>query len=549
MPFGVRWFRLLALMALGCVPFGDASCLERRVSERSSRLRPSEPKRSAPVLLAAPVPRDDDAKADDCERRWEAISNEPTLPGAPKLESVRGEVLARARAEPVLFLDAPRATPGTPRARELRARLWTEAAPWAAFSELHRRLSSSPEELRQVVLSDGYLYAETPALAVLLANALTLRQLFSEPELSVVRGDQTLVALRSGDEYVWADGPERGLRARLWLFDRVAARGQALGPGKHWAIGELGLELGTSFIEIERLTGAGVLARLHYGQASTRAVLRPSAGRLRLDCETIPEPLRAEVAARRAQSRRRARLLPELRRRIAEQVDEALPFDEPRTEEGQQDGKLRPEWRTAYLRGASSFEFNGDKYPVFDRLGRPRSPQVCVDFVVDTWERMAGTRWLRQSEGRGRSVGRIDFSALSIENQRSVEQLIEFARARPEWFDLLEVPEAERVPFASRRRFFERLLALRDEFRAGDVVAILGPRDDERLHYHSFFIVAEDPLSGMPTLLAANAGRPRLRSWEAELENAPRRGIVARIRPRLPWLESLTGASASSAQP
>jgi hypothetical protein len=77
------------------------------------------------------------------------------------------------------------------------------------------------------------------------------------------------------------------------------------------------------------------------------------------------------------------------------------------------------------------------------------------------------------------------------------------------------------------------------------VVAILGPRDDEQLHYHSFFIVAADPLSGMPSLLAANAGRPRIRHWEAELENAPRRGIVARIRPRLEWLEGLLQADAS----
>jgi len=69
----------------------------------------------------------------------------------------------------------------------------------------------------------------------------------------------------------------------------------------------------------------------------------------------------------------------------------------------------------------------------------------------------------------------------------------------------------------------------------------LGPRDDEKLHYHSFFIVAADPITGMPTQVAANAGRPRIRSWEAEMQNAPRRGILARIRPRLAWLEQVTG--------
>lgn len=493
-----------------------------------------------------PLPR---AEPEACDERRRVLSELPALPGAPRLEAVRAELLARVRAEPVLFFDAPVPAPESAAARELRARLVSDPAPWTAFADLKRRLGGSPSELRQVVLSEGYLYAEEPALGVLLSTGIRLRQLFSEPELSISRGERTLTAVRRGDDYVWADGPEQGSRVRLWLFDRVAPRGAVLGPAKHWALGDLGVELGTSFVEIERLTRAGVLVRLHYGAAVTKAVLKPEDGRLRLECESVPSALRSEITQRRELAARRARLLPELRRRIAEQVEEALPFDEPKTEEGQQDGKLRPEWRMAYLQGASSFTFNGDKYPVFDNLGRPRSPQVCVDFVVDTWERMGGTRWLHQKEGRGRSVGRIDFSALSIENRRSVEQLIEFARSRPDWFELLEIPEAQRVPFANRRRFFERLLARRDEFRAGDVVAILGPRDDERLHYHSFFIVAEDPLSGMPTLLAANAGRPRLRSWEAELESAPKRGIVARIRPRLPWLESLIGPAPMASGP
>jgi hypothetical protein len=52
-------------------------------------------------------------------------------------------------------------------------------------------------------------------------------------------------------------------------------------------------------------------------------------------------------------------------------------------------------------------------------------------------------------------------------------------------------------------------------------------------------IVDADPLSGMPTELAGNAGRPRIRSWEGEMQNAPRRSILARIRPRPSWLEAL----------
>jgi hypothetical protein len=167
---------------------------------------------------------------------------------------------------------------------------------------------------------------------------------------------------------------------------------------------------------------------------------------------------------------------------------------------------------------------------------------VCVDFVLDSWERMADSWWLPRSDGRGRRVGRLDFDALQIENRRSVEKLVEFAKQHPDWFELLEIPRAAQVPLRGRRRFFERLYQDRRQYRPGDVVVILGPRDDERLHYHSFFVVAADPMSGMPTLLAANAGRPRVRTWEAEMQNAPKRAIVARLRPRLDWLERLVGS-------
>ena len=43
----------------------------------------------------------------------------------------------------------------------------------------------------------------------------------------------------------------------------------------------------------------------------------------------------------------------------------------------------------------------------------------------------------------------------------------------------------------------------------------------------------------MPILLASNAGRPRIRTWEGEMRAAPRRSIHTRIRPRLDWLEQV----------
>lgn len=462
----------------------------------------------------------------------------------PELDAVRGELMARARAEPVYFLSAPEVGGISRDALALRERLFAEAAaPWTAFSEVYERLRGRPRELREVLLTEGYLFATQPALATLLASGVSLDHLFREPELVIERGDKVWHVRREHGVYRWADGPARGEPARLWLFDRVFPAGEPPHAPRHVSFRELGEELGPSAIEVERATASALLVKLRYAELSVPAVLRIQGARAVLECESVPAADEAGVELAHVAARREARILSELRARIAEQVEEALPFDEPKTEEGQQDGKLRPEWRTAYMQGQRTFTFNGDEYPVFDSLGRPRLPQVCVDFVLDTWERMAGTRWLRRNEGRGRQVGRLDVSALGMENQRSVEQFIEFARAHPEWFELFEVPESERIPFQNRRRFFRRLLEVPDRYRPGDVVAILGPRDDERLHYHSFFIVDRDPLSGMPSVLAANAGRPRLRNWEAELENAPRRAIVARIRPRLAWLEALVGTS------
>ena len=86
--------------------------------------------------------------------------------------------------------------------------------------------------------------------------------------------------------------------------------------------------------------------------------------------------------------------------------------------------------------------------------------------------------------------------------------------------------------------FFRDIYAHRDEYRPFDIVTIFGLRSDEKLHYHSFFVADRDPVTGMPIAVVANAGRPRVRSWENELQNAPQRAILAHIRPKLPWLEA-----------
>lgn len=458
---------------------------------------------------------------------------------------LRAQLLGRTKNVPVLFLSRPEPTANNPTAAALRQML--EASPgYATFDTVVGKVRKSPELARAVFLRDGYLYTENPELAALYGS-LTLSLLFRDPELAIVRGTEELSARRLEDgDYEYTSGDERGRRAKLLLFDRIAAAGSELSPVLHLDLRPVAQKLGFDELLVRHATAEQLLVDAVYAGAKVPTLLRVAGSQASLACEALGHE-REQVLAYRAQAERAREAQARLLSAIKEQVDEALPFDEPKTEDGQQDGKLRPEWRNAYFNGSSSFEFNGDKYAVFDGAGRPRPPQVCIDFVLDTFERAGGGWWQPRSLPRQRLVGRLAFDDPALENRRSVESFLDFARGHERDFEVYDVPTEERVPLRNREQFFASLYRSRAQFRRGDIVAILGPRDDEKLHYHSFLIVAADPLSGMPTELAANAGRPRIRSWEGEMQNAPRRSILARVRPRMVWLEALLAERGLSA--
>jgi hypothetical protein len=540
------WVHALAVL-LSCALGGALALQPLRGSPVTAVVAPAP----RPVVLAAAAASnaEGDAAADrECLARRAQLWQLPELilPQAD-VPALRAQLLGRTKGVPVLFLSQPEPDQNDA-AAGLREML--EALPgYATFDTVVGKVRGRPELARAVFLREGYLYTENPDLAVLYGT-LTLSLLFREPQLVIVRGAEQLGARRLNDgDYEYTNGDERGRRAKLLLFDRVAAAGAILSASRHVDLRALSRELGFDELTIARATTEQLAVEASYGDARIPMLFSMVGGKLSLGCEA-PGAERERVLAQRTQAQRAAQTQARLISVIKEQVDEGLPFDEPKTEDGQQDGRLRPEWRNAYLNGSSSFEFNGDRYAVFDSAGRPRPPQVCIDFVLDTFERAGGTWWLSRDQGRQRVLGRLQFDDPGLENRRSVEHFIDFARGRGESFDVYELPPESRIPLRNRALFFAELYRARAQFRRGDIVAILGPRDDERLHYHSFFIVDADPLSGMPTELAANAGRPRIRSWEGEMQNAPRRSILARIRPRAVWLEALlspqTGVSADS---
>jgi hypothetical protein len=287
------------------------------------------------------------------------------------------------------------------------------------------------------------------------------------------------------------------------------------------------------------MTAAGIIAQLRYGEMWVPSVLGVRGLELTLECEAPAAGTEQLVQRARELALRRRAILAHLERAIAYQVEEALPFDEPRTEDGQQDGNLRPAWRWAYTQGWDSYRFNDERYAVFDRHGRPLVPQVCIDFITDTLERASGTWWAALGPERLKTAGKLDFDQMDLENRRSVNTFVDFAERHPEWFDVYHLRPDERVPLYQKQRFYEHLFANRDRYVPGDIVTIHGKRSDDELHYHSFFVYDADPVTGMPMLVAANAGKPRVRSWESEMLSAPRRSIRSRVRPRLEWLESV----------
>lgn len=481
-------------------------------------------------------------ESDPCERERERLSGLPALAGSPELQKNRAEILGRARATPVLFLESPRATAELPTAFAGAHDKWAQAKdPATPIQEALRRTRSDKALRRAVFLRDGYLFADTPLVALRLSQMLRLDHLFDEPELRVHRGGELLKARRHGGRY-WVEGAVGQEEMRLFLFDRIELPSSTESAPLHLDLRAVIANSGASRIEIERLTGEGILARLEYGQEEdrlqTRAILRAREdGLAELQCESKGGVDSAVLDRERARALDQRRLFQPVLSAIDRMVLWALPFDEPKTEEGQQDGKLRVEFQQAYLHGRSTYEFNGDKYYVFDPWGRPRLPQVCIDFVTDAFDWATGGDWAPSGKSRARRKGALHFPSFRLDNHRSVEKVEEFAILHPEWFDVVRFEKEERVPFGKRGEFFAQLERSWARYRLGDVIFINGLRSDERYHYHSFIVVELDPITGIPLLLAANAGRAQIRTWEGEMASAPRRYIVSRVRVRSALLE------------
>jgi hypothetical protein len=297
-------------------------------------------------------------------------------------------------------------------------------------------------------------------------------------------------------------------------------------------------------MQLRHVAKDAVVANLRYGKFWVPTVLSVHGAHLQVACESLAPHLRPELVAWRERGGRRQRMVQVLRKAMLAELDEAIPFDEPIREYGfQLDGTLRARWSRAYGLQRHSFAFNGDEYPVFDTEGRPLPPQVCVDFLTDTFERASGTWFRPRGEEPGRTAGKLDFDKLGMARHelRRVPAFVAMAKAHPEWFEVLDVQGG--IEMGDKEASLGYLAAHADDFAPGDAVLIKGktPWDARHVHFHSFFIYESDPVTGMPLVVVGNAGRPSLRSWETEMRRTPKRAIVHRIRMKTEWLESIAG--------
>lgn len=500
-----------------------------------------EPEAMPPSPDDAVEPVDELLKREQCQALRTEILGKTGLPGAPGLESRRGELFARVKSEPVFFAETPAFDPQIgPTSRVFRDKLLKTDHPWDVLKQYVPRIQYRPDIGREILLRNGYLYAEDPELAFALVQQLGVHHLFNAEEVWIQRGDETLHARRkAADKYVYIDGPTPGEPVRLLLLDRVGV-GKAP-PALHRDLRSLRYRLHFDRIQVEHITHDHLVAVLRYGRAHVQAVLKTEGSHVELECQIVDPEARVEYASARDRNARSQRVSQALRDVMLSQVDEGLPFDEPMHEIGQQDGQLRLAWRRAYFDGLRRFRFNGEMYRVFDSKGRPQVPQVCVDFLTDTLERTSGTWFRSQGEDPGRQAGLFDFERLEGVTMRRVPGFLDFAANHPEWFEVYTTTARERIEFAQKNRFYRELVAKADDYAVGDIIMIRGftPWDPSIMHYHSFFVFEKDPVTGTPMAVVGNAGAPAIRTWEIELRRTPKRSIHHRIRPKLEWLESI----------
>ena len=514
----------LACALVSCGPSGD----DPPVLDDPPAVEPSLPRR----VEEPPEP----SPSQLCEREIQKLVDDAGLREATGsyYESVP-MVLLTAKIVPVIYLERPVRSAGA-RARALREELLEARRKERAIARALKEHSEDKVLLREVFLADGYLYEETSAMASAAVRSISLADLFDEEVIYIHRGPSVRALTLEGSEYV----DQAGERVSLLLNDRVATSVADLAEPLHLDADQVREETGAQRVLPRAVSADGAGVTLVYPDGlRTRALLAGEGHETRVVCEAAPED-RLERA--RVDARGFWEWVDAVSEAAMYMVRERPGFDEPVDEpEGdQEDGKLRIAWRKAYYRWESKFNYREEEYRVFDRRGNPTPPQVCIDFIFDTWERSSGTWFRKRGQRPGRTKGYIDFKAKEGLSKRHTPSVLEYARENPSVLERFDFSRRDQAPFRRRRDFARAVAANADEIREGDLLVIHGLREEDmEEHYHTMLVLRTDPLSGVPMVVADNAGRPRIRNMASAMRSAPRRSIKHRLR--IPWSSILEG--------
>jgi len=402
-----------------------------------------------------------------------------------------------------------------------------------SFRSLVDRFEGDHDALRHLTLRDGFFYFEDATTADWAADHLGLRDLFDDPELELERAGRRYELERGrGGHYYYADPELDRYRVRLTLFDRVGLPDQ-LPPTAGYRLMDLRRRLGLDHIEVGPETGSGRAAEVFFlsGEQFTGQLVRSERGVARVGILGSPDDLRAALA----RSRVHAVVVYGLVDTAFTMVRENLFFDEPANEVGQQDGIMRLAFVDAFRDGQTQYTVNEVTYSVYDDSGRPRPPQVCIDYVTDAVERFSG-RWWPDEDSGSASVSSGNINIRHYMRYRQVRRLVQLAESLPHIAGLLTFKREERIPYREREDFFQNLWKHRDDFRIADVVVIYGLRSDGRNHYHAFYVYDTDPIFGAPITVTDQAGHARIRSWSSIMSNAPRRFVRNIVRWNPYWI-------------
>lgn len=488
-----------------------------------------------------------------CAERQQAVLDEKPLPGAPEFEKKRVH-MARVRGRALLWRRAPQADSPKLDERVAKSKTALQAVKDILYKHKQR------DQRRELLLREGYLYHENVEVALALVEMIGLTQLYGEATLFLQRGAQLYELERLERtrylpvRYGYQNGPLKGETAEILFGDRVGTDREKL-ESDPLVVDLRDASRRGQFDRLKpiHLTDKALAAELRYGPETwVPALFELTGARADLSCEALTEELwnRKRVFVEQQALRRRA--LAQLRRVIHEQVREQIPFDAAPDNEN---GFLRRAWERAYFRKWRRFTHRDRKFDVYNAAGQPIPPQVCIDFLTDTWERAAGS-WFAPLSGDPprphpeRTPGPIDFEKLEdLDNRRSVAEFVKYTKKHPELFDTWDIPNDERVAFKQREPFFEYLAANADRFLPGDVVILHGYKEGGRPHYHSLFILETDPVNGVPTRVAGNAVIPREQTLEGIMQISPKRSIRHRIRLREPWLKLIAAGAPGAQEP